>query len=98
MNPKQMAVGEGQTGLDSADLGVLMSHLDQFAEDTRFLESIRPELQSKYPDCWIAVYGKQIVGTSPKLRDLMTQLAKNDVPPSRAVVDFLRKEPIALIL
>ena len=97
MSPKQMAVGEGRAERER-DYNALMSHLDQFAEDTRFLESIRPELQNKYPDCWVAVYQKELAGASPILRVVMKQLADKHIPRGRAVVDFLRKEPIALIL
>lgn len=97
MSPKQMAVGEGHAGLEK-DHGILKSHLDQFAQDAKFLASIRPELQNKYPDHWVAVYGKELVGTGPTLRDIMRQLADRGVPASRAVVDFLSKEPVALIL
>lgn len=97
MRLKQKAVGERHAGVEQNHRR-LMSHLDQFTEDTRFLESIRPELQSKYPDCWVAVYRKELVGTAPALRDIMKQLAERGVPASHAVVDFLSKEPVALIL
>jgi hypothetical protein len=97
MRPKKMAVGEGYTDLEQ-NHSTLLSHLDQFAEDTRFLESIRPELQNRYPDCWVAVYRKELVGSGTTLRDMMKQLADKGVPATRAAIDFLRKDPIALIL
>ena len=97
MNARQMAVGEAHAA-GERDYGTLMSHLDQFAEDTEYLESIRPELRNKYPDCWIAVYKKEVVGVEPTLRQVIRRLAEKDIPASRAVVDYLRKDPIALIL
>ena len=97
MNAKYMAVGEGNAGLER-DYGTIMSHLDQFAQDTKFLESIRPELRNKYPNCWVAVYKKEIVDVGPSLRQVMKNLAQKDILGSRAVIDYLRKDPIALIL
>ena len=97
MNAKYMAEGMGHGGT-LGDRGELASHLDQFAEDTRFLESIRPELQNKYPNCWVAVYQKQVVGTGTTLKEVIQKLDENDIPKSRAVIDFLRSEPIAMIL
>ena len=96
MNTKRMAVGEG-AGWER-DYDTLRSHLDQFAEDTRYLESIRPELRNKYPDRWVAVYKKQIVATAPKLKEIIKELASAGIPAQRTVIDYLRKEPIALIL
>ena len=97
MNARHMAVGEEHAGVER-DYGTLKSHLDQFAEDTRFLEAIRPELQNKFPDCWVAVYRKEVVGTGATLGNVMKQLAQKGVPASRAAIDFLRREPISLIL
>lgn len=97
MNARHMAVGEEQAGLER-DYGTLKSHLDQFAEDTQFLESIRPELRNKYPDCWVAVYKKEIVEVGPSLKQIIRNLAARDIPGSRAVIDFMCKEPVALIL
>lgn len=97
MSPRKMAVGMSHVGLER-DHDRLMSHLDQFAEDTRFLESIRPELQNKYPDYWIAVYKREIVATASTLRELVKELVAKDIPPSQVVLAYLRTEPIAMIL
>ena len=96
MNANHMAVGDG--GGTEADYGTIKSHLDQFAGDTRYLESIRPELRNKYPDCWVAVYKKEVVAVKPTLRAVVRTLREQNIPPSRTVIDYLRKEPIALIL
>ena len=97
MKAKHMAVSGGHASSER-DYGTLISHLDQFAEDTQFLESIRPELRNKYPNCWVAVYKKQVVEVGPSLKQVMRNLAVRDIPGSHAVVIFLSKEPIALIL
>ena len=96
MNAKQMAVGEG--GGHEPDYGTLKSHLDQFAEDNQYLESIRPELRNQYPNHWIAVYKKEVVGIESSLRRIVQHLLDKNIPPSRTVVSYLRKEPLALIL
>ncbi len=96
MNGKYIAEGvehgAGGTGSEIA------SHLDQFSQDTMYLASIRPELQNKYPDHWVAVYEKKIIATAPTLKEVMRTLQANKIPTARAVVDFLRAEPIAMVL
>lgn len=97
MSPKKMAVGVSQAGLER-DHGTLMAHLDQFKEDTQFLESIRPELQHKYPNSWVVVYKREVVSIAPTLKELVKELAVKDIPIAQVVITYLRKEPIALIL
>jgi hypothetical protein len=92
-----MAVGGGAANL-MHDWASLTTRFDQFKEDTKFLESIRPELQNEYPNCWIAVYEKKVVGTGQKLKDIIQQLDDGNIPKSRAVIDYLRTEPITMIL
>ena len=97
MSSKKMMAESSQYGPDG-DIGVISSHFDQFAEDTRFLESIRPELQKQHPDSWIAVYKKRVVCTGSTLREVIQSLDKLEIPKSRAVVDYMKTEPITLIL
>lgn len=97
MSSKKMVVGASQSGLEN-DIGVIASHLDQFAQDTRFLESLRPELQKQHPDSWVAIYKKKVVSTGASLREIMQSLEKQGIPKSRAVVDYLKTDPITLIL
>lgn len=97
MRPKQMAVGAGYGGLEESHQ-ILLSHLVQFTEDSRFLESIRPELQNKYPNYWVAVYKKEVVATAATLKEIAKELAAKDVPISQVVLSYLRTEPIAMIL
>ena len=73
-------------------------HLHQFKEDTIFLESIRPELLYQYPDCWIAIYQKEVVGVASKLKDIIKQLNQKDVPRGYAVIEFLNIKQIPMIL
>lgn len=91
------AVGGG-VGDPMRDRRTLTTHLDQFREDTEFLENLRPELQKKYPNCWVAIYKKQVVGTGATLKEVIQELEKNNVPKSRAVIDYLRTEPITMVL
>ena len=97
MRSRHMAFGKGREDLmDRRD--ALTSDLDQFAQDAAFLESIRPELLNKYPDCWVAVYKKRVVASGPVLRDVVKQLSERGFPRTRVVVDYLTTEHRALIL
>jgi len=77
---------------------MLKSQLGHFAGDVSFLEAIRPELLAKYPEQWIAVFGKQVVANDRSLKGIIRQLNELGIPSAQAVLQFLTKEPIALIL
>ena len=81
--------------IDSEEIA---SQLRQFREDSEFLERLRPELQSMYPNCWIAVYEKTVVAVAWTVRDIMQQLEDQKVPKARAVLNLLNTNPVPLIL
>ncbi len=95
--PKEMAVGKTSAGMGQ-ELKEAKIYLDQFTDDTKFLESIRTELHHQYPNCWIAIYKREVVSTAPTLKEVMRKLTERNIPKSRAVIDFLREKPIAMIL
>ena len=75
-----------------------LESLEQFVEDNRFLEGIRPELQNKYPNRWVAVYKKEVVGDAKSISKIIKMLKSKGVPVSQSVLVFLRKKPIPMIL
>lgn len=97
MATKYMMMGADKR-TSTSDPVKVAAYLDQFTKDSAFLESIREELQNKYPDCWVAVYDKQVVAAGTSLKEVIAQLDEVGVPKSRTVIDFLRSEPISLIL
>ena len=97
MVKKHMAVGSGVFDLIEDRL-MIIDHLDQFRDDTNFLESIRPELQNQYPNRWVGIYQRRVVGTGATLKEVIRKLDEKGVPKSRAVIDFLRTEALRLIL
>ena len=48
--------------------------LQQFHEDVVWFKTRRKELAAQYPDQWVAVYRKKVVGTDEDPEGLMTRL------------------------
>jgi hypothetical protein len=80
------------------DPNVVVAMLDQFKEDCMFLDSIAPELRKDYPDHFVAVYQKQVVATGKNLKNLFRLIDKSDVPRGRVAIEFVRSEPVSMIL
>ena len=80
------------------DIKLIQSQLKRFTKDTKFLESIRPELTNKYPDQWIAVYQKEVVAVDKSLKRLIDHLKDTNIPASDTVVELLRTKRIPMIL
>ena len=65
----------------------------QFREDIIWFQSHRKELVAQYPDHWVAVYRKGVVGAAEDIEDLMTHLKANNLPIGSTYVDFAATKP-----
>ena len=65
----------------------------QFHEDVIWFETHRKELVDKYPDHWVGVYRKEVVGAAEDIEDLMTQMKADQVPILRSYIDFVATKP-----
>lgn len=72
--------------------------LKRYIDDLQFLDSLRQELLHKYPERWVAIYARQIVGAAKTLPDLIKMLEAKQIAPSRAAIDFLTSRKMAMIL
>lgn len=94
---KYASVG-GEIGKIINNPQALADRFDQFAKDTKYLDSIGMELREQFPDQWVAVYREQVVANSPSLKGIMRKLDKGDIPRGRVALQFVRSKPIAMIL
>ncbi len=72
--------------------------LERFQEDVLYFDEHRHELVQRYPDRWVAIYDKQVVGAAKALPRLISQLERKGIPRGRAFVDFTTEREELLIL
>ncbi len=63
-----------------------------------FIYSHREELLQQYPDQWIAVYRKDIIGNDKDLLRLVRKLRTSGVPLRHIALEMLSREEIPLAL
>jgi len=70
------------------------------SESQDFIYAHRDELVKQYPDQWIAVYRKDIVGHHKDLLSLVRKLRASGVPLQHVALEMLSREqtPLALQL
>ncbi len=54
-----------------------------------FLERNEDKLKEKYPDKWIGILNKKVVGVSDDLQNLVNDLRSRGIDTGKAVVEFL---------
>lgn len=68
------------------------------SESQDFIYSHREELVQQYPDQWIAVHRKDIVGNDKNLLSLVRKLRACDAPLKHIALEMLSREEIPLAL
>ncbi len=83
----------GQRGTDQrqADLRRFRGDVDYYAEH-------RDDLLARYPEMWVAIFERQLVGVASDPRALVATLKERGIPAGQALVKHLSRENIPLIL
>jgi len=68
------------------------------SESQDFIYSHREEFLRQYPDQWIAVYRKDIIGNDKDLLRLIRKLRTGGAPLNRIALEMLSREEIPLAL
>jgi Family of unknown function (DUF5678) len=76
----------------------VQQELDRFRGDVLYFEENRAELLRRYPDRWIAVYNKEVVGTAKDPAQLFRKLRQKGIPPGHVVHEYLTENDELLIL
>ncbi|CEG13697.1 hypothetical protein MSIBF_A450003 [groundwater metagenome] len=58
-------------------------------EDEKFLEKNYDGLISEYPNKWIAILNKKIVGVNEDIDALLADMRKRGIDTSKALIEFL---------
>ena len=90
--------GDGVVELTEFDDEKMSALLRQMRKDERFLEAHLEEWRELYPDMYVAVYQEELVGVSPDGRELVDLLEAKGIHPGNTYWQFLRSEPIDLML
>jgi len=61
---------------------MVQQELDRLRQDALYLDQHRDELLQRYPDRWVAVYHREVVGTARNLQRLVLQLKRKGIPPT----------------
>ena len=69
------------------------ARLQRFHEDVVWFSAHRKELAEQYPDQWVAVYCKEVVGAAEDHEDLMSHLKANHLPIGSTHIDFAATKP-----
>jgi hypothetical protein len=78
----------------SADL----ASLEQFIDDSKYVESVRNELTEKYPDQWVAVLRQELVVVGPSLKNVLKKLDAKGLRDCDAVIQRMNTNPKPLII
>lgn len=71
---------------------------ERFRADALYFDAHREELLNRYPEHWVAVYCKRIVGVAREHRDLLAALTVSGVPAGRAYIQYAADDDVDLIL
>lgn len=70
----------------------------QYQRDIEYAETHHEELMNQYPEQWIAILNRKVVGTDSDVYQLIDGLRRQGIPTERAVLRHLTKEEELLIL
>lgn len=72
--------------------------LARFREDSQYLDRHHDRFVKQYPDQWIAIYHKKVVGVHSDFEMLLEMLRKKGVSPGEAVIELMTTEKVTWIL
>ena len=72
--------------------------LERFTQDMLYFDAHREELLRQYPERWVAIYNKQVVGAAKDITRLVRQLEREGIPPGHVFREYLTEEEVDLIL
>jgi len=74
------------------------AELERFRQDTDYLLSHWEELLQQYPEQWVAIFNREVVGTAADFGQLLTDLQNKGVPIGRARIEHLTRREDVLVL
>lgn len=72
--------------------------LARFQDDSQYLDRHHDRFVKQYPDQWIAIYHKKVVGVHSDFEILLEMLRKKGISPGEAVIELMTTEKVTWIL
>ncbi len=91
-----MTTGTGEAGQPGTDQRQV--DLRRFRRDVDHYAEHRDELLARYPEMWVAIFERQLVGVASDPRALVATLKERGTPAGQALVKHLSRQNIRLIL
>jgi hypothetical protein len=88
--------GTGEAG--QRGTGQRQADLRRFRRDVDYYAAHRDELLARYPEMWVAIFDRQLVGVASDPRALVATLTERRIPAGQALVKHLTRENAPLVL
>ena len=72
--------------------------LERYTQDRLWFEEHRDEPLQRYPERWVAIYNREVVGAAKDIGRLVKQLDRKGIPSGDAYREYLTEEETLLIL
>jgi len=66
-----------------------LEEIKQFREDRVWLEEQKDELKKKYPNQWVAILNKKVIGISSDYSSLIESLKRKNIELGKVVIEYL---------
>ena len=76
----------------------ISSKLKEMNENTEWLTKELPNLQKKYPNMFIAIFKKKLVGTDPDHKHLLLKMRKKFGNIDTVLIEFINEEGYYFII
>jgi hypothetical protein len=76
----------------------VQQEIERFTQDTLWFDDHRQEMLQQYPERWVAIYNKQVVGSSKDLDQLVGKLERKWLRPGHVFCDYVTDRKELLIL
>ena len=68
-------------------------------ENNEWLDEHRLELRKKYPDRYVAVFGRKVVAQSKEFHTVISELRKeSESAPAIAAIEFMNKDEVVWVI
>ena len=91
-----MTTGTGEAGRPGTDQR--QADLRRFRHDVDYYAEHRDELLARYPEMWVAIFDRHLVGVAADLRALVAARKERRIPAGQALVKHLTRENAFLVL
>jgi len=70
----------------------------QYRDDVLYIDKHLDELTEKYPNQWIAVHKKEIVGVDNDFDSLIKKLSSKNIPLGKTAIEYLSTSEDMMVL